>query len=88
MHAAVVDTTDDGRLNYDAIEIASPGPASPVLLRAGEWTDWMPVVLRWNDKDVASHVRLQVIRLDDTYRDDEEDDDQALMESWTPRFRR
>lgn len=63
LHAALIDTTDDQRANPDRVAFAFDHGAPFAVLAPGEWSDWQTATLRWKDRPVESHVRLEVIRL-------------------------
>jgi len=61
LHALLEDSDGDG--TSDAVRFSRDRGQAIARLQPGEWSDWIPVVLRWNKLDVPSHVRLHVIRL-------------------------
>jgi len=65
VYAKVVDSTDDSAVNYDRIVFSPDKQVIAASLAEGEWSEWMPLTMKWNDKDVPSHVKINVIKLDD-----------------------
>lgn len=68
--ASVVDSADDGATAYDRVAFSTDRRGTVASLGAGDWSEWIPVTFTWRDRDVPSHVRLHVIRLepDGTFR--------------------
>lgn len=52
-----------GASGYERLDVTAPGSPA-VSLRAGDWSPWLPVTLDWKGTPVASHLRVEVIRLD------------------------
>jgi len=62
----IYDSSDDGEVNYDRVIISLDKKSSLVDLAQGEWSDWYPVTLSWNDKSFDSAVKIKVIKLWDS----------------------
>ncbi len=59
----LVDGTADGRPAYDRLVLSRDRREVIATLAAGKWSDWVPVTIRWKEVDVASHQRLELIRV-------------------------
>ncbi|MSP56293.1 MAG: hypothetical protein EXR69_11930 [Myxococcales bacterium] len=65
LYGVALDGTDDGVVNADRIAfVLDPDGAPFAVLAEGEWTAWAPTTLRWQDADVPSNVRIEVIRVE------------------------
>ena len=62
--AVLRDGSDDGETSYDHVRIHDSGGVELATLAQGEWSDWLPLTLKWNGLEVNSNVRLNVIKLD------------------------
>ncbi|MDD5573568.1 MAG: alkaline phosphatase family protein [Candidatus Omnitrophica bacterium] len=58
------DTRDDGKVRYDRVVFSLDKKIHLADLAQGQWTPWLPIVLRSQDQDVASHVKIKIIALD------------------------
>ena len=56
-----LDTDSDGGVDHMAF--SSDRKEIFATLAVGEWSDWRPATLSWNEHEINSHVRLNVIRL-------------------------
>lgn len=65
IHAYFYDATDDGALHYDSVAFSLDKQTVFSTLKQGEWSDWQDISLIWQDKPVASAVKIKVIKLDD-----------------------
>lgn len=69
LHAWILDSTDDGEVNYDAMLLRREGESPFCALHEGEWSSWEPVTLDWSppgtdlNAEVESWLRLKLIRL-------------------------
>jgi predicted AlkP superfamily phosphohydrolase/phosphomutase len=65
LHAYVYDATDDGRANYSAV-IVSKDKTTPlaVLGDDNDWSEWLPVTLRWNEAEVPSSMKVCRVKLE------------------------
>lgn len=63
MYGALIDTTDDHVANPDRVALAFDRAAPFAVLAAGEWSGWQTATLRWKDRPVESHLRVEAIRL-------------------------
>ena len=65
----VYDSTNDNNVNYDKIAFALNKSNEPVILSQGEWSEWIPIRLKWKIGNrainVNSHITINVIKLDD-----------------------
>lgn len=68
VYAYIYDSTDDGVVNYDHIIFAldKNGSSGFVTLAEGQWGDWMPVQLRYQDSSYDSDIKIKLIKLWDT----------------------
>lgn len=68
VYAYVYDSTDDGTVNYDRAVVAldKTDPSGFADLAEGEWSDWMPATLTFQDSSFDSDVRMKVIKLWDS----------------------
>ena len=63
--AYIYDSTNDSTTNYDNIAFANNKKEIFESISQGEWSNWHDTTLKWNSRDVLSHVRFHVIILDD-----------------------
>jgi len=63
--AYLYDSTNDDKKNYNRILFTIDGKSVVTVLKEGEWSKWIPTDLTWNGLNVASNVRIKVIKLDD-----------------------
>ncbi|MFH1235063.1 MAG: alkaline phosphatase family protein, partial [Candidatus Diapherotrites archaeon] len=61
----IIDSTDDGKENFDKIAFSFDKAKIAAVLSQGEWSDWLDANLAWQGKPVASHIKLQAIILDE-----------------------
>ncbi|MCA9478410.1 MAG: alkaline phosphatase family protein [Nanoarchaeota archaeon] len=64
VYAKVIDTTKDFIVNYDTVVFSLDEKTVVAQLKQGEWSDWIPATFIWNDQQVSSNVKFQVIKLD------------------------
>lgn len=62
-YAYIYDSTDDRTANYDRVMISLNKKSSLADLRQGEWSDWHPVDLVWNERPFGSDVKIELIKL-------------------------
>lgn len=62
--AVLVDSADDGRTAFDALHLPATAATPAIDLRPGEWSDWRPVSLTWNDRPLDVHAKVHVIALE------------------------
>ncbi len=64
IYALILDSTDDGKVNYDkiAFSLKQEGPSFSVIPQ-GQWTDWLPTQLKFQDKSYDSNIKFKVIKL-------------------------
>ncbi|MBU0762642.1 MAG: alkaline phosphatase family protein [Candidatus Altiarchaeota archaeon] len=58
----VIDSTDDKKIDYDRVILMRNG-SEICNLGAGEWSEWVPAVFKWQDIDIHSHMRFNIIKL-------------------------
>ena len=63
--AYIYDNTDDNKKNYDRILFTIDGTSVVAVLKEGQWLKWIPINLTWNGLDVASNVKIKIIKLDE-----------------------
>ncbi len=69
-HACLLDTTDNGATDYDAIAFSHDKKTVLATLKPGAWSHWLPITLQWQipgqglSRDVATQFRIKVIRLE------------------------
>jgi predicted AlkP superfamily phosphohydrolase/phosphomutase len=49
--AFIYDSTDDGKENYDRIAFSQDGKKITADLARGDWSEWVPTVLKWRTRD-------------------------------------
>ena len=59
----IYDSTDDRKKNYDRIVFSLDKENIISDLEQGEWSDWQPLQLKWQDQDVDSDVKVKVVKL-------------------------
>ena len=59
----VYDSTDDSATNYDRVLFSFDKKTAIANLKQGAWSGWFPIELMWNDKKVASDVKVKVIKV-------------------------
>ncbi len=64
VYGLVVDASDDGVEAYDRVIFSMDRQQPVASLAQGEWSDWLPVQLGWNELILESNLRIQVIKLD------------------------
>ncbi|MFH1403230.1 MAG: alkaline phosphatase family protein [Candidatus Altiarchaeota archaeon] len=53
------------RVSGDTMQFSKNNADDVATLKEGEWSDWIPVTLDWNGREVESHVKLGVIKLEE-----------------------
>ena len=66
IYAKMIDTKDDNRQNYDEVLFSFDKKNITTALKEGEWSGWYPVTLQWKNELVESHVKFNVIKINDT----------------------
>lgn len=64
--AALVDGVDDGRRAYDALHVPEDAGRPAAELRAGEWSDWLPLTVEWRERPLEVDFKVHVIALEET----------------------
>jgi predicted AlkP superfamily phosphohydrolase/phosphomutase len=65
MFGSIVDTSDDEKINYNKIIFSKNKKDKEAELEKGQWSDWIPTTFKWNEKEVPSHIKINVIKLED-----------------------
>ena len=63
LFAYVHDSSDDKRTNYDRVQLSADKKSTLAILREGEWSDWLPVRLSDDGKEVMSQAKVRVIKI-------------------------
>lgn len=61
--AYIYDSTDNHKINYDRIIFSLDKENVIADLNEGEWSQWSPIQLKWQDHDVDSDVKIKIIKL-------------------------
>jgi len=61
--AYVYDSLDDKKVNYNRIVFSFDKKNIIADLGEGEWSKWNPILIKWKDQDVESHVIINIIKL-------------------------
>ena len=70
LHACISDRTDNQRVDYDTVVLATDKEKPLCTLRPGVWSDWLPINLKWQlpaqklERDVPASCRIKIIRLE------------------------
>ena len=70
VHACLYDSADNGATDYDTIHFSGDKKTLLCSLKAGTWSDWLPITLKWQipqpklEQDVKTSFRVKIIRLD------------------------
>ncbi len=68
VYAYIYDATDDNKQNYDHVIFSLNKKDILADLKAGDWSEWLPITLKWKTEDkeipVDTHFRATVIKLD------------------------
>ena len=65
IYAYIYDATNDNKINYDSIMFSKDKNTKITTIKKGQWSNWEPITLKWNDIDVDSHVIMNIIKLED-----------------------
>jgi len=63
LYGLAVDSSDDGVAAADRVVFSRDRETVLATLAEGEWSEWIPATLTWGEAEVASNVRLHVMRL-------------------------
>jgi predicted AlkP superfamily phosphohydrolase/phosphomutase len=63
LQAHIYDSSNDQEINYDRVLISTEGEAGIADLSEGEWSEWLPVVLKYEEKSVLSQAKVRVIKV-------------------------
>tara|TARA_Y100000310_G_scaffold345343_1_gene463959 strand:- start:6053 stop:8023 length:1971 start_codon:yes stop_codon:yes gene_type:complete len=61
----IVDSTNDGQVNYDRFTYSLDRDTLTGDLVQGEWGEWLGASLVWQEREIDSHIRLGVIKLEE-----------------------
>jgi len=64
-YAYIYDSTDDTVINYDKIIFSKDKEEILANIEQGEWSNWHPITLKWQGRDVNSDVKFHIIILDE-----------------------
>lgn len=70
LHAALLDSTDNDRPDYDRLLLSRDKQTLLASLRRGQWSDWLPITVKWQvaqpklEQEEPTSVRVKVIRLE------------------------
>lgn len=59
----ISDSTDDNKVNYDRVTFALNKSSPLVTLKQGEWSEWLPIKLKWKEVSYDSYFKVKVIKL-------------------------
>lgn len=59
----IYDRSDDQRVNYDRIAFSLDKQSIITNLKQGQWSQWSPIQLRWQDSSVDSDFKIKIIKL-------------------------
>lgn len=58
------DSTNDGKTNYDSMALSFKEDGSVfAVIPQGQWTDWVPVTLKFQDQPYDSNVKIKAIKI-------------------------
>ncbi len=63
-YARIIDSTDDGKVNYDRIQFSMDRQTILADLKQGSWSQWFPITLKVDDFSFQSSALFHVIKLD------------------------
>ena len=63
VNAYIYDSTDDKEVNYDGIIFSFDKKKILVDLKQGQWSNWLPITLVWNNMKVDTSFKIKVIKL-------------------------
>lgn len=61
--AYIYDSTNDLQTNYDKVQFTDEKNSVVATLNQGEWSEWLPVSLSHNGKEVQSQAKMRVIKI-------------------------
>jgi len=65
--ALILDSTDDGKVNYDKVAFSLDKKTVFSTLSPGQWSNWQPIVLKWKtdtaETDVSTSVKIALIKV-------------------------
>jgi predicted AlkP superfamily phosphohydrolase/phosphomutase len=68
-YAGFTDSTDNGLTDYDTVSVSADRTRIACSLKAGQWSEWLPITLRWQipgqnlSTDVPIFVKIKAIVL-------------------------
>ena len=63
IYAYIYDSKDDRKQNYDRIAFSMDRKNIISDIAEGDWSDWSPLTVKWQGKDVDTDVKIRVIKL-------------------------
>lgn len=65
VYAYLYDSTDNQKTDYDRVAFSFEKGDMIADLREGQWSDWLSVVLTWQEQPVQTSFKIKVIKLDE-----------------------
>lgn len=63
LYGLLVDLAGDEREGYDHLVLSRDRTTTLATLGAGDWSGWLPATARWKEVDVATHQRVELIKV-------------------------
>jgi predicted AlkP superfamily phosphohydrolase/phosphomutase len=63
VYGYIFDSANDNKTNYDKVAFSTDKLNVLSTVDQGEWSDWIPVKLKWQNATVDSQVKISVIKL-------------------------
>lgn len=63
IHAYIYDSSDDRETNYDAVQFSADKGTVLASLKEGQWSEWLPLNLKYDGKEVSSQAKVRVIKI-------------------------
>ncbi|MCB4792557.1 MAG: alkaline phosphatase family protein [Elusimicrobia bacterium] len=63
LYGYIYDSIDDKSAKYDSIVFAVDKKTPLVVLRPGQWSQWLPLELKQEKADIKTFVKIKIIRL-------------------------
>jgi len=65
VYAYIYDSTDDNKINYDHVAFSFDKNKIFADLKQGEWSNWLPIKLQYNNMGVDTGFKIKVIKLNE-----------------------
>lgn len=65
IYAYIYDSTNNEKMDYDRIAFFSEETGIIADLKEGQWSDWIPIILTWQELPVKTLVKIKVIKVGD-----------------------